>query len=346
MPYNYTKNLPQSTSPRATRRATPPSRCRPATELNSTPPRSWWPWGLLSSCPAFFLKVTGKSGDTFTVDTTGFDGSTVAKMSAGAYVVQVITAGVFADLVVRGAAALVDVNRIPKVTAAGTLGESSLTDDGTQITTVENVGIGNGAATPGALLEVAGTLIGGISPNIFLTNYTASGVLMHVWQTALPLLQQLANAGQRIGGFLGAAYNSGGSFANTALLGFYTLENQTNTARGSYVTIETVSAGTTTRTERVRVTDKVMIGAGTQTDDGSGALVQIHGDTNLSAGQAYKIDGVAQPTPGFAWHLRIGRAHWTDSGNRCDQHSTWWRDLAGRSVSRCVYPDIVWDRRN
>lgn len=48
--------------------------------------------------PQFFLKATAVSTDTFTVDTSGFDGSTAISVSASTPVTQVITAQVLRDL--------------------------------------------------------------------------------------------------------------------------------------------------------------------------------------------------------------------------------------------------------
>lgn len=52
----------------------------------------------VGSPPAFFLKVTAVATDVFTVDTSGFDGSSVSNQSSGTAVTEVITAGVLADL--------------------------------------------------------------------------------------------------------------------------------------------------------------------------------------------------------------------------------------------------------
>jgi hypothetical protein len=51
--------------------------------------------------PAFFLRVTAgpPSSDTFTVDSTGFDGSTVSSVGAGAQITEVITFGVLQGLI-------------------------------------------------------------------------------------------------------------------------------------------------------------------------------------------------------------------------------------------------------
>lgn len=48
--------------------------------------------------PQFFLQVTNVSGDTLTVDTSGFDGSTAVSVSAATPVTEVISAGVLQSL--------------------------------------------------------------------------------------------------------------------------------------------------------------------------------------------------------------------------------------------------------
>lgn len=50
---------------------------------------------------------------------------------------------------VRGGASLVDVNRVTKVTAAGVIGESSITDDGTTVSTPEPILVDPGAGNGG-----------------------------------------------------------------------------------------------------------------------------------------------------------------------------------------------------
>ena len=57
----------------------------------------------LEDPPAFFLVCTGRSGDTLTVQTTGAEGTTAISESTGCKVTQVITAGVFSDLLAAGA---------------------------------------------------------------------------------------------------------------------------------------------------------------------------------------------------------------------------------------------------
>jgi hypothetical protein len=53
--------------------------------------------------PDFFVRCTGRSSDTLTIDATGAEGSTVANESVGCKITQVITGGVLADLLVAAA---------------------------------------------------------------------------------------------------------------------------------------------------------------------------------------------------------------------------------------------------
>jgi hypothetical protein len=68
-------------------------------------------------------------------------------------------AGLYARLIqaVLGFANLTHVNRVTKVTAAGTIGESSITDDGTYVTTSEKVGRG-GVSAPTTSLDSAASI--------------------------------------------------------------------------------------------------------------------------------------------------------------------------------------------
>lgn len=69
-------------------------------------------------------------------------------------------------------------------------------------------------------------------------------------------------SGERITYLLGAAYHSGGAFANVVGISFYAAENQTNTARGTFMVFETTQIGATSRTERVRIDPSGNVGIG------------------------------------------------------------------------------------
>jgi len=83
------------------------------------------------------------------------------------------------DTTVRGKAALTTVNQIPKVVAAGELGESSINDDGTRVRINANVGIWTGTVPIGhtlagrAYLTVEGPAEAGV---VELSANTADGI--------------------------------------------------------------------------------------------------------------------------------------------------------------------------
>jgi hypothetical protein len=64
---------------------------------------------------------------------------------------------------VRGGTALVDVNRITKITAAGVAGESSISDDGTVVSTTEPILVDEGAAPPASQIVARANALGAIS---------------------------------------------------------------------------------------------------------------------------------------------------------------------------------------
>src|SRR5579884_960323 len=66
--------------------------------------------------PQFFLHVTAVSGDTFTVDSSGYDGSTAVNMPAGSPVTEVITAAVLTALISGGSGG---VSLVEQHTASG-----------------------------------------------------------------------------------------------------------------------------------------------------------------------------------------------------------------------------------
>lgn len=69
--------------------------------------------------------------------------------------------------VVRGAGGLTNVNRLTKVTAAGTIGESSITDNGTTVSTAEPVVLDSGATPARSQLLLQANALGALEAFCF-----------------------------------------------------------------------------------------------------------------------------------------------------------------------------------
>lgn len=202
-------------------------------------------------------------------------------------------------------------NIIPKVVSSDTLGNSSISDDGTQVTTAENVGIGttappapltvsgNGATPPQAptfsqtMLEIAA--LSGSNTRFLMDAYGATSDIdfrvaggTAAAPSAIVINQAMGSV--RWSGYGTSAYSTN----NRAILEAFAAENWTNTAQGTYIQVSLTTIGTTTRFVAFSILNAGQVVVGNAgADDGSGALLQVHGSVNIPTGSAYKINGVA-----------------------------------------------------
>ncbi len=112
-------------------------------------------------------------------------------------------------------------------------------------------------------------------------------------------------ANQRSGYIIGSTYD-GLTYSNNSAINMYASENQTSTARGSYITFDTTNTGTVGRTEKMRITDSGRLGIGTvspsnklhvvtsddystATFESSGAEVNISLKTTSANGRDWRI---------------------------------------------------------
>lgn len=99
MAFKYTKNLPQSTLSSGYTAGNTTITVQTGDGAKFDAPGGGNAIVLaIGNPPQFFLKATAVSTDTFTVDASGFDGSTPVSVTANTAVTQVISAGVLASL--------------------------------------------------------------------------------------------------------------------------------------------------------------------------------------------------------------------------------------------------------
>jgi len=124
------------------------------------------------------------------------------------------------------------------------------------------VGVGN--ATPEQPVDVIGDV--GIQTNFRLTKFGGNpgAVFRAAGGSAASPSQVLAD--NLLGGFVAAGWHSGGAFsANKVGIYFRAAENFTPTSQGTYLDIETTPIGSTTKTEKMRITGEGNVGIGTTT---------------------------------------------------------------------------------
>ncbi|MFA4941826.1 MAG: hypothetical protein WC582_04530, partial [Patescibacteria group bacterium] len=133
-------------------------------------------------------------------------------------------------------------------------------------------------------------------------------------------------AGDRIGYLVGGAYYSGASsgFSNTTAMSFYAAEDQTNTARGSYIKFDTTNIGAASRTEKMRIDSSGKVGIGTTSPEkildilgGNGNQFRITSgntawassfslDTKVQNGEwVIQVDGTAGTLPGALRFINV-----------------------------------------
>jgi len=187
---------------------------------------------------------------------------------------------------VKGASALTSVNVVPKISAAGTLGQSSITDDGTQVSTLEKVGIGT--AAPAAPLHVVSSTA---NPEII---YDAYGIPANVRARRADgtIASPTALATNDVMGGFGCAGWNGTAFVNSLVIQGISRDNFTGSKSGAAWRFFVTAAGTTGSFEAMEIEASGAVLIGTNpTDDGSGALLQVHGNVNLPSGSSYQVNG-------------------------------------------------------
>lgn len=175
------------------------------------------------------------------------------------------------------------INAIVKVTAAHTLGTSSLTDDGTQVYTLEKLAIGQStAAVP---LDV----LGAAAPTAWIRSSVSNGPSLSLLNTNLP-----AGASIRLGA-LNLGFVSGSTQNVGATVGAVSAQAWTaGSAQGTNLTFSVVPNGSATSFVAMEIEQSGAVVVGNAgADDGSGALLQVHGNVNLPTGSTYKVNGVA-----------------------------------------------------
>jgi hypothetical protein len=114
-------------------------------------------------------------------------------------------------------------------------------------------GVKIGVASP-APHVTAPLTVSGSSPagGLVTYSYTASAGIANYRANGTPENPTQVLSGQRFAFFVGGTYGTT-QFANPAAINFIAAENQTDTARGSFITFETCAPGQITRQERARI---------------------------------------------------------------------------------------------
>ena len=116
-------------------------------------------------------------------------------------------------------------------------------------------------------------------------------------------------------GLRGFGYNSSGAYSSlSAAMDFYAAETFTSTASGSYITFRSTSAGTTSPTERMRITDSGNVGIGTNSPGLSGSVGRSY-LTLMGSGTGTAGIGVLQLASSTSASVNNGNIEWIDVGN-------------------------------
>jgi hypothetical protein len=199
---------------------------------------------------------------------------------------------------------------VPKFTASGTIGNSSIFNSAT--------GVGIGTTSPQATFHLVredaneSILLESLYVN---TQANAPGFTLQrargTVASPLPLLSD-----DVIGGFFAAGYQSGGAFgSNTTAIRFTASQNFTSTAQGTRIEFFTTNNGTTTRTEKLRINDTgnvIIQNGGTFTD--AGYRLDVVGTARVS-GAATFSSTVSINTTNVVSTLEIGSAESDGTGS-------------------------------
>jgi len=140
-----------------------------------------------------------------------------------------------------------------------------------------NVGIGT--TTPVTVLEVVATSNGAITSS---TYSAGSNAAVYFGQSARGTISALTatQAGDRTIAMIGRSYG-GTTFVNHGAFNLYCYENQTEAARGSYITFDTTTSGATARAERMRIDHNGNVGIGTASP---GVKLEVSGTVYSNTG--------------------------------------------------------------
>ena len=113
----------------------------------------------------------------------------------------------------------------------------------------------------GTALEIIS--LSGVEPFIISRAVNPSGMILRCFNGTYESPTAII-ANQRTAFLISSMYGTS-SYANNGGISIYAAENQTDTARGSYITFETTASGTVTRTERMRIDASGNLGLGIST---------------------------------------------------------------------------------
>ncbi len=158
----------------------------------------------------------------------------------------------------------------------GTFLPSGILEVGTQKVNILSGGnVGIGSVVPGWMLDIRGT---NGNKDVRVTDASSGGAVMAFNYDS----GAAANSGDRLGGvgYSGAFDTTHTLPGNSSAVYGFADENWSSSARGSYLTFETTPTGSTSRTERLRVSSSGGIGIGT-TFTGTSALTIMNGNVGI-----------------------------------------------------------------
>jgi len=168
--------------------------------------------------------------------------------------------------------------------------------------------LGIGTATPTAKVEIVSSGASGTTPD--LATYRYSNDSVGVFHASFKARGTLASpsavqSGDTLGGFFARGYHSGGAFptANTVGILFRASENYTATANGTEIVLATTPNGSTTRVDRVTISN-----SGNVIISDIGASASTATPTTLSLGSTFG-DSVANSFKLKVFENNVGSAH-------------------------------------